>query len=441
MEVHASELTFRVIVGDGPEEALRIATAAAGRPPALPDWVHAGPIVSAGGGIGPLRALVASLAASGVVPAALHVRDAARNGAGPIDRERYPEWEGLVANLAGQGIRVVLDAGPLLRDEAVQAQAGAADYLVKTADGEPYPIGEPPGQLLDLSRADVRAWFVGRLQASRIEAGASGLSLVDGDAMPFDGRVGRDRASARDHNLQAQRLTRTAARAFAEAERPLPGVIFSDVAFTRSPGHGVILGVGQAGEGASLVRALSAGLSGFAYVRMTVAADTPPDALARALLLSAFTPVISVSAEALEGAPAREALARANRIHAAWAGYRRELVRQAGAAGLPLLRPLWLHHPDEPAFQTAEPDAFLIGTELLVVPAAPGATRVATTLPAGLWTDVFDGTRYGAPGAAAARHEIAVRPDHPAVLYPEGSIVGERLRRDLAALDPRDAPL
>ena len=44
-------------------------------------------------------------------------------------------------------------------------------------------------------------------------------------------------------------------------------------------------------------------------------------------------------------------------------------------------------------------------------------------------------------GVAAARHEIAVRPDHPAVLYPEGSIVGERLRRDLAALDPRDAPL
>ena len=71
------------------------------------------------------------------------------------------------------------------------------------------------------------------------------------------------------------------------------------------------------------------------------------------------------------------------------APYRTKLMSEARDRGWPLVRPLWLHHEDDPATRDLELQ-FLEGESLLVAPVlAPHATRVRAYLPAGNWRRAF----------------------------------------------------
>ena len=62
---------------------------------------------------------------------------------------------------------------------------------------------------------------------------------------------------------------------------------------------------------------------------------------------------------------------------------------EAHRAGLPLMRALWLHHPDDPA-AVARGDEFLWGRDLLVAPVVErGATARSLYLPRGDWYDFW----------------------------------------------------
>ncbi len=90
--------------------------------------------------------------------------------------------------------------------------------------------------------------------------------------------------------------------------------------------------------------------------------------------------------------------ARFSRIFASLAPYRRELMLEASSHGWPLVRPLWLHHEDDPA--TLDLDAqFLLGEDVLVAPVLqPGATSVRAYLPKGQWRGAFTGKVINSQG-------------------------------------------
>ena len=64
-------------------------------------------------------------------------------------------------------------------------------------------------------------------------------------------------------------------------------------------------------------------------------------------------------------------------------------VREAHDTGLPIMRALWLHHPDDPA-AVARGDEYLWGRDILVAPVVePGATSRRLYLPLGDWHDFW----------------------------------------------------
>ena len=68
-------------------------------------------------------------------------------------------------------------------------------------------------------------------------------------------------------------------------------------------------------------------------------------------------------------------------------------VHEANATGLPILRALWLHYPDDPA-AVATADQYLFGRDLLVAPVVErGATERRVYLPRGAWYDFWTGAR------------------------------------------------
>ena len=68
-------------------------------------------------------------------------------------------------------------------------------------------------------------------------------------------------------------------------------------------------------------------------------------------------------------------------------------VRECHDTGMPVMRALWLHYPDDPA-AVARGDAYLWGRDLLVAPVVEkGATSRRLYLPRGAWFDFWTGQR------------------------------------------------
>lgn len=80
--------------------------------------------------------------------------------------------------------------------------------------------------------------------------------------------------------------------------------------------------------------------------------------------------------------------------------YTYTLAWQARASGLPLMRPMWLHHPDD-ATARGLGDQYLWGRDLLIAPVyEPGATTRRVWLPAGQWHDWWTGAVAGSASGA-----------------------------------------
>jgi alpha-glucosidase/alpha-D-xyloside xylohydrolase len=68
-------------------------------------------------------------------------------------------------------------------------------------------------------------------------------------------------------------------------------------------------------------------------------------------------------------------------------------VRECTLTGMPVMRSLWLHYPDDPA-AVARGDEYLWGRDMLVAPVVEqGATARAVYLPKGDWYDFWTGER------------------------------------------------
>jgi len=69
------------------------------------------------------------------------------------------------------------------------------------------------------------------------------------------------------------------------------------------------------------------------------------------------------------------------------------VVRECTLTGMPVMRSLWLHYPDD-ATAVARGDEFLWGRDILVAPVVEqGATSRAVYLPSGDWWDFWAGER------------------------------------------------
>ncbi len=79
-------------------------------------------------------------------------------------------------------------------------------------------------------------------------------------------------------------------------------------------------------------------------------------------------------------------------------------VRECATTGMPILRALWLHHPDDPK-AVARQDEYLWGRDLLVAPIVEqGATSRKIYLPHGAWFDFWTGERV--QGGAEISREV-----------------------------------
>jgi len=239
-------------------------------------------------------------------------------------------------------------------------------------------------------------------------------------------------------------------------------VFFMRSGFTRSPRWATLFWEGDQlvswdrhdGIKSAVTGLLSSGLSGFAFNHSDIGgytAVTNPlvsyhrsrELLMRWMELSAFTVVYRThegnqpesNVQFYTDEETWSQFDRMARVYRAWVSCRKRLVAEAAGTGLPVVRHLFLHYPDDPTVYDITWEEFLVGPELLAAPVLdPGRDEVEVYLPRGRWVHLWTGEVYGPSGGEhGVRVTVPAPLSQPAVFYLEGSAAGEELVGNLEA--------
>ena len=402
-----------------------------GRQPRLPDWALTGAIVGLKDGDNSFARLEHYLDAGAAV-SALWCEDWVGLRETSFGRRlfwdwrasdtRYPELERRIAELNERGIRFLGYVNPYLcNDGSLFPEAEAKGFLATDAVGATYLVdfGEFDCGVVDFTDEAACRWFEDRvIGENMIDHGLSGWMADFGEYLPIDLKLKSGADAKLMHNRWPVLWGEVNARAVEQKGRTGDIVFFMRAGYSGIQAHCPLIWAGDQSVDFSrhdglvtvIVGALSSGLLGNAYHHSDIGGYTSlfgnvrsAELLKRWAEMAAFTSVMRThegnrpgeNLQIDQDADVLAHFARMTRIHAALAPYLGALADEAAATGLPLQRPLFLHHEDDPRAYTVW-DAFLLGPDLLVAPVwRAGETRWTTYLPAGAdWVHLWSGKRF-----------------------------------------------
>lgn len=379
-----------------------------------------------------------------------------------LDTERYPGWDTLVDDLDARGIKVLTYVNPMLTDAAAKTpppprnlyrEAADAGYLVTRENGEPYlqDQGQFTAAMIDLTSPAARDWYADVIATQVLAGKVAGMMADFGEGLPYDG-VLQAGSGAQWHNAYPRLWAQTVRQACLQAGKP------DCVAFFRSGASGMarfaplfwagdqmVSFAPEDGMPSALAAFHAAGASGWPLMHSDVGGYTsvalvnyvrPVDLLPRWAQLEAFGVFMRThegnqpasNLQVYSNPEQATAFARATRIYAALADYRRTVVDQAVATRVPAIRHPSLVFPGTAAAEADE--QFFLGAHLMVAPVmAKDATSVSVTFPPGQWQHVLTGQVF----AGDTTTTVAAPLDTPAAFVRTDDPVGAGIRAALAA--------
>ena len=366
------------------------------------------------------------------------------------DGERIPDPRRLLHELHRLGFHNCLWINPYVSLQSALYQEGAArGYFLRRPDGTVYePLvwsqrterGMGLCAIVDFTNPEAARWYRGKLDA-QLALGADSFKPDFAEEIPEDARFANGLTGAEMHNpyplLYQRECWEATSRAHGErvvawSRSAAPGV-------QRYPGH-------WAGDSectfvdlaATLRGGLAAAMSGLAYWSHDIGGfwgDPSPELYVRWAQWGLLTP-LSRYHGATERQPWRfgdEALAifrRYARLRSRLVPYLVSYGWDASETGVPLMRPMAMEFPDDPAGYAFDLQ-YCLGRELLVSPVAHADGWVTTYLPPGRWLDWWSGAVVEGPTVLRRQVPLAemplyLRQDSLLVLGPERSHVGDR---------------
>jgi alpha-glucosidase len=346
-----------------------------------------------------------------------------------VDRERFPHFEKMIADLGQEGFKVIaitdLHIAKLPGAGYTPYEEGAAgDYFVHNADGSVYVGTVWPGDSVfpDFTWAPARAWW-GTLYRDFVNAGVAGfwndmnepaIFQTTSKTMPLDlvHRVDSGGAVTHRevHNVFGMENSRATYEGLLQLQHDRRPFVLTRATYA----GGQRFAASWTGDNSStwnhyrlsVPTLLSLGLSGYPMVGDDIGGfrgSPPPDLLTRWFELGAFNPIFrdhtnrgTLDQEPWVHGPQHEAIRR-RYIEARYRlmPYVYTLAEEAARTGVPLMRPIWLERPEAERAGDAENSVFLFGPDLLVEPKLDEMLDpLEVVVPAGVWYDYWTGERW-----------------------------------------------
>jgi len=438
------ELIWRIVGGETPIERVESFTRYTGRMPALPDWIHEGGVVGMQGGTERVREVWSELRERDTPLAGFWLQDwvgARTTSFGEqlwwnweLDRDRYPGWEELVSDLNDEGVEVLGYVSPYITDVSEKQnvrrnlfEEGRENGYLVEQDGEVFmlPITDFSAALVDLTNPEARDWMRNVIDENLLGNGFRGWMADFGEGLPFDAELhDEDVDPTSYHNRYVVDWAETNREAVENADSD--AVFFTRSGFTQSPAHSTLFWTGDQfvswddrdGFQTSIRALLTSGISGISQnhfdsggytsiVRGPVGSGRGRELLMRWLEASAFTSVYRThegnqpdeNAQIYDDAGTYDQFARFAKVYASLAPYRKDVCAEAEERGLPVVRPLFLHYPDDTTAREIHTQ-FLLGRDMLVAPVVEkGARERRVYLPdeddgGGGWTHLWTEDGY-----------------------------------------------
>jgi len=341
-----------------------------------------------------------------------------------VDSQRFPNFEGMVKDLRNEGFKIVTITDLHLAklpgykpyDEGLRH-----DYFVKNPDGSVYVGKVWPGDSVfpDFTRAEVRQWW-GTLYADFVKRGIRGFwndmnepAIFErpDKTMPLNtvhSVEGRKSDHREIHNVYGMENARATYEGMLRLEPDLRPFVLTRAAFAGAERYAAT----WTGDNSStwnhmrisIPELLNLGLSGYAFVGDDIGGfngSPTPELLTRWMELGAFNPIYrnhatkgSRNREPWVDGPEHEAI-RKKYIETRYRllPYVYTSMEETSRTGIPLMRPMFLEFPSDPAFASNDGE-FMFGASLLVAPRIwEFVTAYDVALPEGDWYNYWTGEK------------------------------------------------
>lgn len=321
------------------------------------------------------------------------------------DPEVFPDPDGMLDRLHARDLRICVWINPYIAQRSrLFAEAAELGHLVRRSDGSvwQWDLWQAGMGLIDVTSPEAVAWFQDKLRAL-LDQGVDCFKTDFGERIPTDVVWADGSDPERMHNRYAQLYNTAVHDVLVEARGEGDAVLFARAATA----GGQTLPVHWGGDCDSTFRAmagtlrggLSLALSGFAHWSHDIGGfEGTPDAAvfkrwtAFGLLCShsRFHGSTSYRVPWAFDEEAVEVTRIFTRLKMRLMPYLHGLGQEAASTGVPILRPMLMEFPDDPAVVHLDRQ-YMLGPDLLVAPVFTTTGEVSFYLPAGRWTHLLTG--------------------------------------------------
>ncbi|MET9537456.1 alpha-xylosidase [Streptomyces sp. NPDC006553] len=353
------------------------------------------------------------------------------------DPGTFPDPEGMLARLRARGLRVGMWINPYIAQKSPLFEEGRErGLLLRRANGDvwQWDLWQPGMALVDFTNPEARTWFQDRLRPL-LAQGVDCFKTDFGERVPTDVVWHDGSDPERMHNYYAQLYNRTVFDLLEKERGTGEAVLFARSATAGGQQFPVHWGgdcwASFEAMAESLRGGLSLSLSGFGFWSHDIGGfeGTPePEVFTRWLafgLLSSHSRLHGSDSYRVPwefGEQAVEVARRFTRLKHRLMPYLYGAATEAHATGVPVMRPMLLEFPEDPACRTLDRQ-YMLGPDLLVAPVLTSGGEAEVYLPAGDWTHLLTGESVTGPGWRRETHALDSLPLYvrPGAVLPLGA--------------------
>jgi alpha-D-xyloside xylohydrolase len=445
--VKGESLEYFLIYGPSPKEILEKYTALTGRPTALPAWTYGlwlSTSFTTEYDEETVNRFVDGMIERDLPLSVFHFDCFWMRGFNWCDFEwdprTFPDPEGMLARLHDKGLKVCVWINPYIAQESpLFAEGMAAGYLVKRHDGSVWQWDrwQAGMGLVDFTNPAASVWFKDHLRRV-IRQGVDAFKTDFGERIPVDVAYANGADGERMHNLYTHLYNQAVHEVLLEEFGEGEATLFARSATAGGQKFPLHWGGDSTSSFASMAESLRGGLSlafsGFGYWSHDIGGfeGTPDPAVFKRWiafgLLSSHSRLHASESYRVpwvfdtdESDPqsAVNVLRRFTRLKATLMPYILGSADETVERGTPIMRPMLLEFPEDPAVEYLERQ-YMLGRDLLVAPVFNAEGDVSYYLPDGTWYSVLTGAAVRGGRWVRERHDYM---SVPVLLRPGGVVL------------------